>query len=1168
MTAPENILAGLALNPGPHENMLPRTDEMRALGPKWVRYLLRSPFQNTTTGNNLELDLVLERYRDLGVNVLALINPETLDQIPPAGASRDWGDADSGYIGRVSDLAQKVAAFYDGRIAALEVFNEPDTQQILPEKYAALLSAAYPKIKAVSNVPVISAGICCGKNHPYLQTVMNTARAKCDFVGWHPYGLRVDTWPTNDWGLGDLRDSITRARAIAGKPLWITEIGAELAYQWPQPSEQAVAEYLTRAFNLMRELGKDTVAHAFWFTWRIIEEGWGIVDTVGARRAAWYALQQQTNPSPTIQVTLSPTTLMSGDALTANFIVQNLTDDTLTTQEPNPGFTYEQGDTFYTRGFPDVAGAFRVALDFDGRTGIDHPYRWGLGTPLAPGQSANIAGVVRLNTPQTKNFWAGLVQERTAWYQDNQGAQEIIVKPGFEITDVTFTPTDLMVGELLNVSITVKNTSNTTLATQSPAPRFVYDEGDSFISRGFADVPGSFRVGIDFEDRAGIDHPYRWGLGSPLAPGETRTITGAIRIKQAQAQNYWAGLVQERVAWWQDKLGAQKITATSPTGKPRIVSATLSPTRLNAGELLNVSITVRNDSNAVAVTQSPDPGFAYDESDTFYTRGFPDVFGAFRVALDFDNRTGVDHPYRWGLGASLAPGETRTITGTIRLNATQSQNYWFGLVQEQVEWAQDQVGAQRILVDPSPADAPQIVSVNFSPTTIVANDLMNVAITVKNTTMQTLATQSPEPGLIYAEGDTFYTRGFPDVAGAFRVALDFDGRTGVDHPYRWGFGGSLAPGETRTITGAIRLANARAQNYWAGLVQERVAWHRDREGVQMIAVNSGVRPPVIHVHDLNATTWTGQPAYWIFVNQNAVTEMVKRGVMALTNRATEVDAWRAILPNYQPGQAIAIKVNFANGGNGNLDAIPETLNAVVSGLQTIGVRASDVWVYDATHVLPDRFVQGCAFPGIRFFDTGGHERAGFDSTSPEATIAFTPPTDLTPPPTIKITDVLVNATYVINLPIFKGHKSGAGITFGFKNHFGSTNLPSGFHPYVFPAGTFFRADYNPLVDLNRMPSIRAKTVLTIADGLFSGDDWNSPAMLLKTFGDQTPNSLFFATDPVALDSVLCDFYHAEWGIATGADNYLRLARNQGLGIYERGDPWGTGYTQIDYRKIS
>jgi hypothetical protein len=45
---------------------------------------------------------------------------------------------------------------------------------------------------------------------------------------------------------------------------------------------------------------------------------------------------------------------------------------------------------------------------------------------------------------------------------------------------------------------------------------------------------------------------------------------------------------------------------------------------------------------------------------------------------------------------------------------------------------------------------------------------------------------------------------------------------------------------------------------------------------------------------------------------------------------------------------------------------------------------------------------------------------------------------------------------------------------------------------------------------------------------------------------------------------MCDLLAAEWGIADHADDYLRLASDAGLGIFERGDPWGSGYTQIDY----
>jgi hypothetical protein len=155
---------------------------------------------------------------------------------------------------------------------------------------------------------------------------------------------------------------------------------------------------------------------------------------------------------------------------------------------------------------------------------------------------------------------------------------------------------------------------------------------------------------------------------------------------------------------------------------------------------------------------------------------------------------------------------------------------------------------------------------------------------------------------------------------------------------------------------------------------------------------------------------------------------------------------------------------------------------------------------------------------------------------------------------------------VINLPTLKGHVTGAGVTLGFKNHMGSTNNPPAFHAYVWPPplGQYFRWDYNAFVDLYINPHIRNKTVLTIGDGLFTGDRWDSAPLLMKTFDHQTPNSLFFSTDPVAVDSVMYDFLAAEWTLRAGADNYLRLASEMGLGVYERGDPRGTGYQQIEY----
>lgn len=326
-------------------------------------------------------------------------------------------------------------------------------------------------------------------------------------------------------------------------------------------------------------------------------------------------------------------------------------------------------------------------------------------------------------------------------------------------------------------------------------------------------------------------------------------------------------------------------------------------------------------------------------------------------------------------------------------------------------------------------------------------------------------------------------------------------------------------------------------------------------------------PSVIHVHNLSATTWTGQADYWNYVNQNVVNAMVDAGLQNLTATATVQDAWRKILPNYVIGQGIAIKVNFNNSGNGVLDAIIQTVNALVRGMKLIGVREQDIWVYDAIRVIPDRFINGCLYSGVRFYDDGTHTAAGFTSSDPNAFIRFTPPSGVPMPPATKLNDVLIRATYLINIPILKGHIGGAEVTLGFKNHLGSTNNPQAFHNNAFPDQGYWTTSWNPLVDLHANPHIRHKTILVVGDGLFAGNYWGSAPLLLATFGNKTPNSLFFATDPVAIDCVMHDFVAAEWTVKSGANNYLRLANLAGFGVFERGNPWGAGYTAINYRRI-
>jgi hypothetical protein len=337
--------------------------------------------------------------------------------------------------------------------------------------------------------------------------------------------------------------------------------------------------------------------------------------------------------------------------------------------------------------------------------------------------------------------------------------------------------------------------------------------------------------------------------------------------------------------------------------------------------------------------------------------------------------------------------------------------------------------------------------------------------------------------------------------------------------------------------------------------------------------SSNIVSKVVHVRSQNATFWNGQSRYWEYVDQNAVNAMVDRGVLELTGTSTLADAWRELIPGYQPGKKIAIKVNFNNCWNCTstssvIDALIHPVNAVVSGLEKIGVARGDVCVYDAVRALPARFVNG-GLSGISYFDKYCATSAGF-SDQPDAYIKFNPPPGTTMP-TEKVTDVLRNADYLINIPIMKGGHPLAGVTLGFKNHFGTIHNCSALHDYVNvvhkpPA---YDRDYNPMVDFFSNPHIGGKTVLTIGDALFAAKDFNDPPETWKTFGDTVPNSLFFATDPVAIDCVMHDHIAAELGdsLTQAADRYLVLASRVGIGVFESANPWTDSYTQIDYTKI-
>jgi uncharacterized protein (DUF362 family) len=334
----------------------------------------------------------------------------------------------------------------------------------------------------------------------------------------------------------------------------------------------------------------------------------------------------------------------------------------------------------------------------------------------------------------------------------------------------------------------------------------------------------------------------------------------------------------------------------------------------------------------------------------------------------------------------------------------------------------------------------------------------------------------------------------------------------------------------------------------------------EREG-RVVAQASGSR--VVWVHDSGATSWDyGSSYYGDHVSQSVVDQMVDQGLMALTGASSVAEAWRQIIPDYEPGKAIAIKVNF-NCSSGpedtdiDIDALIHPVNAIVRGLKQIDVREEDVWVYEAVRCIPHRFVDSSLYRGVRFFGAWCQEIARFDSDDPDAQVHFSDHTQ-------QVTDVVVNASYLINMPIVKRHGYGQnfGVTLSFKNHYGTIQTPGNLHE-----NRSLR-----LVALNSNAHIRDKTRLVVGDALFGHWENNgySPKPWNNTFANQygkgSPDSLFFATDPVAADSVMADILEAEAWISDEPDEYMNLAEQQGLGVYERGYPWGSGYSRIDFVK--
>jgi hypothetical protein len=149
-------------------------------------------------------------------------------------------------------------------------------------------------------------------------------------------------------------------------------------------------------------------------------------------------------------------------------------------------------------------------------------------------------------------------------------------QPEVTILSSYMAPQALMRGDVLTVTMRVRNTGDVPIRTYGPPSGFEYSTDDVFssISSGkYVVKPGGFwRVGMDWDANSGgaaKRYPYRWAITPRppdqwripneedlLMPGEEATVIGRIRILQPETKmSFYVGLIQDGVGFFQDRTG-------------------------------------------------------------------------------------------------------------------------------------------------------------------------------------------------------------------------------------------------------------------------------------------------------------------------------------------------------------------------------------------------------------------------------------------------------------------------------------------------------------------------------------------------------------------------------------------------------------------------------------
>jgi uncharacterized protein (DUF362 family) len=298
------------------------------------------------------------------------------------------------------------------------------------------------------------------------------------------------------------------------------------------------------------------------------------------------------------------------------------------------------------------------------------------------------------------------------------------------------------------------------------------------------------------------------------------------------------------------------------------------------------------------------------------------------------------------------------------------------------------------------------------------------------------------------------------------------------------------------------------------------------------------------------------------IQADAVRQMMERGLMELTGASSPVEGWGRF---FEKGDRVGIKVNpvgraAQSGENRKQDAAAAISNfavivAIVEGLKGIGLTHKDIVLFERyadefRQVGYDTFLTR-ELPGVEWYAAAFRYAGG--QTDLEGRDADERGRRPDPDPHVIGYDAdhfrrfeflakehnpnraesyqshvskivagdLVNK--IITIPVLKDHRS-AGVTLALKNiSHGMANNVARTHAGTAEGENRCGVFIPKIVAL---PVIRQKNVLHIMDGLI-GCYEGGPGCWNMSWGTWEQKSLFFATDPVAMDHIGWDLLDAE-----------------------------------------